>query len=414
MGTATYHQIAIGRLDRLTGALGLAAHHGRFRALVSYLFKGWGDSAVPGQAPYPSSLTNDHSPFEYALSFADMSVAVSLVTEVQAPSPGLLENRQAALAFNERLLPFGVDFERFRRVSELFLPATPEPPFSLFHGLTLRPGSVAGFKLILNPRASGPDRALPIVRDALARLGVKNADATLEKLLRRGDGLDELAYVSLDLSTGPGAEVRVYARHLAATAADLEKTLALFPAHKAGDAVGLCRAVARGAGALAGEPPLTSVAFGHGATAPASAAVDLFIGAQGGPDDAEVSRQIAVYLASLGLDSNRYAQALAGFASRALAGKSGVQSRISFTREAYGPRATVHLCPEVFRTGAAGSSQTRLKGDAGADAPVSAPLGKSTVPSMPARTGSGTNPVGGNARRSTRPPGKARGGNKTG
>jgi hypothetical protein len=131
VGTATYHQIAIGRLERLSGALGLEAHQGRYRALVSYLFRGWGDVPVPEKAPYASALTNDHSPFEYSLSFADMSVDLSLVTEVQASNPGLLSNREAALAFNDRLLPFGVDFERFHRVSELFLPATPEPPFSL-------------------------------------------------------------------------------------------------------------------------------------------------------------------------------------------------------------------------------------------------------------------------------------------
>jgi hypothetical protein len=379
VGRATYHQIAIGRLERLSSGLGLESHLGRFRALVSYLFRGWGDAPVPEQAPYESALTSDHSPFEYALSFADMSVDLSLVTEVQAANPGLLTNRDAALAFNDRLLPFGVDFERFRRVSELFLPATPEPPFSLWHGLTLRPSSIAGFKVILNPAASGSARALPAVKEALARLDVKNADPTLQKLLRRGEGLDELAYLSIDLSTGPGTEVRVYVRHLAATAADLEKTLSLFPAHRAGDAIALCRAVAQGAGAFTRDPPLTSVAFGHSSTAPSSAAVDVVIGAEGGPDDAEVASRIGLYLASLGLDSNRYARALSSFATRSLGGKAGVQSRVSFTRDAYGPRVAVHLCPEVFRTAAVGASQTRLKGDPAGDVPGSAP-GNATLP----------------------------------
>jgi hypothetical protein len=381
VGTATYHQIAIGRLERLSSGLGLESHQGRFRALVSYLFRGWGDVPVPEQAPYASALTNDHSPFEYSLSFADMSVDLSLVTEVQAPSPSLLANRAAALAFNDRLLPFGVDFERFHRVSELFLPATPEPPFSLWHGLTLRPGSVAGFKVILNPAASGSARALPAVKEALARLDVKNAEPTLQRLLRRGEGLDELAYVSIDLSTGPGAEVRVYVRHLAATASDLEKTLSLFPAHQAGDAVGLCRAVARGAGALTRHPPLTSVAFGHASAVPSSAAVDVIIGADAETDDAEVSARVGLYLASLGLDSNRYAKALASFATRSLGGSAGVQSRVSFTRETYGPRATVHLCPEVFRTAAAvGASQTRLKGEPAGDVPASTAGANAALP----------------------------------
>jgi hypothetical protein len=377
VGTATYHQIAIGRLERLTSALGLESHQGRFRALVSYLFRGWGDTPLPEQPPYPSALTSDHSPFEYALSFSDMNVDLSLVTEVQAANPNLLANREAALAFNDRLLPFGVDLERFHRVSELFLPPTPEPPFSLWHGLTLRP-SVTGFRVILNAAASGSARALASVREALSRLGVKDAKITLEKLLRRGDGLDELAYVSIDLSTGPGAEVRVYARHLAVTPADLEKTLSLFPAHRAADAVGLCRAVARGAGAITGEPPLTSVAFGHGAAAPSSAALDLFIGAEDGPDDAEIARQVTLYLTALGLDASRYARALATFAPRSLAGKAGVQSRISFTRDVHGPRVAVHLCPELFRTGVSGASQTRLKDGATEALPATQRGGKKT------------------------------------
>jgi hypothetical protein len=393
VGTATYHQIAIGRLDSLSIGLGLESHRGRFRALVSYLFRGWGDVPIPERAPYASALTSDHSPFEYSLSFVDMNVELSLVAEVQAPKPSLLANRDAALEFNERLLPFGVDFERFDRVSTLFLPATPEPPFSLWHGLTLRPGSVAGFKVILNAGASGSARALPIVREALARLGVTNAEPTLEKLLRRGEGLDELAYLSIDLSSGPGAEVRVYVRHLAASPAELEKTLSLFPAHRAGDAVGLCRAVARGAGALTRNPPLTSVAFGYNASAPSSAAVDMIIGADDGPSDADVSREIAVYLASLGLDSNRYGRALSSFATRSLADRGGVQGRVSFSRESFGPRATVSLCPEVFRTRTAGASQTRLKADAAGEVPASAP-GNTTLPAVPAQRGSGKNPIG--------------------
>jgi hypothetical protein len=414
VGMATYHQIAIGRLDRLSSGLGLEAHHGRFRALVSYLFKGWGDVPVPEQAPYASALTNDHSPFEYSLAFADMSVDLSLVTEVQAPSPSLIANRTAALAFNDRLLPFGVDFERFRRVSELFLPATPEPPFSLWHGLTLRPGSVAGFKLILNPAASGAARALETVREALARLDVKNANPTLEKLLRRGEGLDELAYVSIDLSTGPGAEVRVYVRHLAATAADLEKTSSLFPAHRAGDAIGLCRAVVKGAGAFARNPPLTSVAFGHGSAAPSAAAMDVFIAADGGSDDADMSARIGLYLSSLNLDANRYAKALAGFATRSLSRGPGVQSRVSFTRDAYGPRVGINLCPEVFRTPAVGASQTRLKGDPAGEVPAGAPGGEPTLPAVPVRTGSGQNVIGDGPGGTGTPSSAARSGKKAG
>jgi hypothetical protein len=414
VGTATYHQIAIERLESLSSGLGLESHRGRFRALVSYLFRGWGDVPVPERAPYASALTSDHSPFEYSLSFADMNVNLSLIAEVQALKPSLLANRDAALEFNERLLPFGVDFERFHRVANLFFPATPEPPFSLWHGLTLRPGSVAGFKVIVNAAASGSARAPSIVREALAALGVTNAEPALEKLLRRGDGLDELAYVSIDLSSGPGAEVRVYVRHLAASAAELEKTLSLFPAHRAGDAIGLCRAVARSAGALTRNPPLTSVAFGHGSAAPSSAAVDVIIGADDASSDADLSREIAVYLASLGLDSNRYARALTTFATRNLADRGGVQGRVSFSRESFGARATVSLCPEVFRTRVAGASQTRLKTDAAADVPAGAPSDNTTLPALPAQRGSGKNPVGSGVGRTDVAGGAARTGKKVG
>jgi hypothetical protein len=331
---------------------------------VSWLFRGWGDLPVPEQAPYPSALTGDHSPFEYSLSFAGVGAELSLRIEAQAATPSLAANRDAALAFNERLLPFGVDFDRFQRVTDLFLPATFEPPFSLWHELTLRPGAGAGFKLHLNPGAAGAARALPIVKEALARLNVKKAEPVLEMLLRRGEGLDELACVSLDLSSGPGAEVRVYVRHLSVSVADLERTLSYFPAHEVGDAVGLCRSLARGEGLFTANPPLTSVAFGHGGSAPSSAALDLFLGKEGGPDDGELSRQITLYLASLGLDSNAYARALSSFAPRSLAGKAGIQSRVSFKREAQGPRATVHLSPEVFKSAVVGSSQTRLRGGA--------------------------------------------------
>jgi hypothetical protein len=74
----------------------------------------------------------------------------------------------------------------------------------------------------------------------------------------------------------------------------------------------------------------------------------------------------------------------------------------------------VHLCPEVFRTGTVGASQTRLKSDATFDATASAAGGNPTLPAMPRRSGSGRNPMGEDEGRTDIPPGASRGGKKAG
>src|SRR4030095_4747572 len=99
----TFHQSAQAQLRKLCGALGLTADQSRFETLLSWMFKGWGELEIPQQAPYPSAIGDDHSPFEFSVAFGPNDVELRLLLEAQGEPPSLMTNRDAAVAFNRRL-----------------------------------------------------------------------------------------------------------------------------------------------------------------------------------------------------------------------------------------------------------------------------------------------------------------------
>jgi hypothetical protein len=322
--------------------------------------KGWGDTQVTDRAPYPSMVGDDHSPFEYSLAFGGFSVELRLLLEAQAAAPDLIANRDAAVAFNDRLRPLGVDLDRFHKIQELFLPEIPEPPFTLWHALSLRPGAGADFKIYLNPQARGRDRAPALVQEAMARLGFPAGSTFFDTFARRGDELDELAYFSLDLSGGPNARVKVYFRHHGVTALEMEKAFSNVSAHRAGDVEDFCRIIADASGPFVRKAPTSCLSFAGNSMAPVAATFHFPI-AHYVDDDALAFRRVTQLLSTHGLDSNAYGRALNAFTPRPLAGQAGVQSYVSYRREPSGMRATVYLSPELFRGGVTATSHTRLK-----------------------------------------------------
>ena len=356
----TFHQNAQAQLRKLCAALGLTGDQSRFETLLSWMFKGWGELAIPEQVRFPSAIGDDHSPFEFSVAFGPNDVELRLLLEAQGEPPSLIANRDAALAFNRRLAPMGVSFERFTKVHDLFMPNVPSSPFTLWHAVGMRAGRAADFKIYLNPQVRGPAEAWDTVTEALGRLGLSNVVPTLRKAMGRGSDVDLLAYFSLDLSEAPTSRVKIYFQHLHATAAEVERVFALAPTSQPGDVLSFCRAVAGSIGPFSRKAVSTCLSFVQGNDQPTAATFHLPI-AHYVDRDSETVTRVQSFMHSVGLSDAPYTRALSAFAPRALAAGAGVQSYASFRREPNGIRVTAYLSPELFRARATNVSHQRLK-----------------------------------------------------
>ncbi len=359
---ASYSEVGEYLLGKLCTSLDLRSELPEFSAMQRFLFQGWGDTKVPSEAPYASLIGDDHSPFEYSVAFGGRGLELRILFEVQAAVPGAMANCRAALALNERLAEhYGTSLARFSAVQDLFLSNTTSSGFSLWHGVRFSADN-PDFKVYMNPQAFGPQRALPLVREALARLELHAAIPIVEHVIGSRGGRDSLNYFSLDLSGEESARVKVYFRHAQATPRDIEKLFAGCAMHQPGDVVEFTRAMVGHEGFLGGKPVTSCFAFTRDADGPSAVTYHLPI-AHYAPDDATAVQRSVAYLSAhdQAAAAERFAAAVAAFAPRALDCGVGVQSYASYRREPTGIRFTAYLSPELFREAQGYRSGSRLR-----------------------------------------------------
>jgi len=348
-------------LERLCKGLGIDDSCQEFQAVQDFCLQDWGKQEIPSRAGYPSSIGDDHSPFEYSVAFGTQQTELRLLVETQGEAPGAISNQHAALAFNGQLAQrFAANFERFDAIKDLFLPESPRPPFSLWHAVCLDPGHKHEFKVYLNPQVRGPKRANAIVAEALKRLGLSTARDVVESIASREGNCGVLNYFSLDLSSAPGARVKIYFQHTHASAQQLERTFLLSPTHRAGDIAEFCQALVGNEGPYTKKPVTSCFSFVQGVDGPTAATFHLPI-AHYVESDLITTERAAKYLASKRLDAEGYVRMMHAFAMRPLQDAAGIQSYASFRRDVSGTRFTAYLSPELFCDANAHSSGLRLK-----------------------------------------------------
>lgn len=344
----TFSEVSRTKLTRLAEGLGLAHVLPQIKPVHDFLLGDWGGLPVGTYPTYPCRIGDDHSPFEYSVAFAPEGIELRLLFETQARISSLHANREAALAFHERLTThFGLPRDRFQAVRELFLPPEPRPPFTLWHAVIFREGRAPDFKIYLNPRARGRDHANATVFEALRRLGFADGKALIETAAVR-KGADAIHYFSLDLAHTADARVKVYFRHDGATAQEVEDVFALASTHRAGDVIEFCETIAGHAGPFSGKPVTSCFAFTSASKGPKAVTFHLPI-VHYLRNDARIAERIGTYLERHRLPRDRYLRAVNAYAGRPLADGLGVQSYASFRREASGIRFTAYLCPELYR-----------------------------------------------------------------
>jgi len=354
-------RMAIPRLERLCEALGMASESERIVGVFRRLVSPWGETPSLDAPSWLSEVGDDHTPFEFSAAFGQRNELRILVEPLGNP-PGLVANRDRALSVLEDLAKdHAISFERLRRVEDLFLPNDPQGLFSVWLGVSFFANAPADVKIYLNPEAQGPAKAAQLVEEAMVRLGFSNAwPAIARTIARRGRDLDELKYFSLDLAPRAQSRVKVYARHLAASVADVELAASGARSHRPGDVTEFIAATSgASSGVFAGRPPATCLSFVEGSDEPAVATHHFPVNGGYAANDTEVAQRVVRYMESKGLPAATYQRALAAVAERSPTEGIGLQSYASFRREGEQMRLTVYFPLELYQPGKIASAAPR-------------------------------------------------------
>ncbi|MFI9272058.1 tryptophan dimethylallyltransferase family protein [Kitasatospora sp. NPDC052896] len=204
-----------GQLLRLCEAAGLggADATGYARTLTAALGPAAGRS-LDLPPPTRSFLSDDHTPVEFSISFAaGAAPTLRVLLEPGSGVGGLAQSgRDGLRVVRELARRWDFATDRLDELEDLFFPPSPQGPLALWCALELRSGGVPKVKVYLNPAASGAARAAETVREALRRLGHRQAFTALPEA-------DRLLFFALDLGDWEEPRVKVYTAHHGLSAA---------------------------------------------------------------------------------------------------------------------------------------------------------------------------------------------------
>ncbi len=330
------------RLRNLCRGLGLNAEREQeAQKVMSRFLTRWGDTAI-GRAPrWKSDITDDHSPFEFSLAMDGREPELRILVEAQAERPGLLPSWEAGRALSRALAEeFGMPLDRLNRIEHLFAPTDPTAKFAIWHAVALRADCPPEFKIYLNPQAQGRGSSGNIVARAMALLGFPDAGVP-----RSGRSLDEIKYISLDMSNRPSARIKLYAAHHEATGEDIEAALSPASYYVSGEAADFCMNMAGQEGPYTSLPVQTCLAYAANHESPLMGTVHFPVRSYA-PNDEIVRDRILQYLGEP--TAHIYNKAIESFANRPLSEGVGMQTYASLRQQKGGSRMTVYLSPELY------------------------------------------------------------------
>jgi hypothetical protein len=168
-------------------------------------------------------------------------------------------------------------------------------------------------------------------------------------VLRRGPVLDELKYFALDLSNDAEARVKIYVRHHASTAQDLEVASSAAESYVRDETLDFVRAMAGNEARLNQRAPFTCSSFvGEERAHPLATTIYVPVCAYSN-DDAAVLDRVRTYMDERQMPSSTYESIVWGFANRPLTEGVGMQPWIALRRFDTVTRMTIYLATEANR-----------------------------------------------------------------
>ncbi|MEU3661324.1 tryptophan dimethylallyltransferase family protein [Streptomyces sp. NPDC032940] len=347
-GATTLGAHTSGQLRRLGVVAGLSeADIDTYADLLTETLGPQSDRSLTLPPPNRTFLSDDHTPVEFSLSFQPGAApALRVLLEPGCGADSLAHNGRAGLE-TVRAMAKRWNFTTgpLDAVRDLFLPRSPQGPLALWCALELRPGGVPKVKVYLNPAASGPERTVETVREALHRLGHRKAFATLP-------AADGYPFVALDLGDWEQPRVKVYLRHDGLTAGRAGRLSRMDPGpHPAGiedfflTAAGAATRVAR----LDGRPGLTCHSFTDTGTArPSGFTLHVPVRDYARHDGEALARGVSV-LRRYGVESPVLGRALAAVTGRRPEDGVGLIAYLALAHQRdRAPRVTAYLSSEAY------------------------------------------------------------------
>ena len=233
-----------------------------------------------------------------------------------------------------------MSLDRLKAIEHLFAPTDPRAKFSIWHAVSLRADTAPEFKIYLNPQAQGRGSSGNIVARTLSLLGFPNAVVP-----RSERSLDEIKYISLDMSNRPDARIKLYAAHHDATVSDIEAALRPASYYVRGEATDFCLHMAGQEGPYTELPVQTCLAYAANREEPLMGTVHFPVRSYA-PNDEIVRDRILEYLGEP--TAQLYRKALESFSNRPLNEGVGMQTYASLRQQEGGSRMTVYLSPELY------------------------------------------------------------------
>ncbi|MBC8067923.1 MAG: iron-containing redox enzyme family protein [Deltaproteobacteria bacterium] len=346
---STYEQQALQRLAQLCHANGFDEELSNIADCFHELTAQWGSRTV-GYASnlWRSDVADDHSPYEFSVVFGGRAPELRMLIEAQGEPPNLQNNWRAALALSQHIsATYGVELERHDRIADLFEPG-PNAHLALWHAVAFVRGQAPQFKVYFDAQAQGRWRAPGLVEEALCRLGFVRAWPAIQRIGGRGLTLDELKYLSLDLTGSDEGRVKVYWRHHGATAPELGR---LMGPHgmEAPEVSDFCRRLGGFDGPYAARPVFScTTLLDRKDPKPHATTIYMPIAAYAASDAVAVAR-IGGYLEEHGLDAQRYRATIEDYAERSLTSTSCMQSYVSLQQRRGRRQVTVYFSPEAHQ-----------------------------------------------------------------
>ncbi|WP_225448347.1 tryptophan dimethylallyltransferase family protein [Streptacidiphilus sp. P02-A3a] len=347
-GTLGAH--AVGQLWRLCRVVGLSwADAAAYTEILAEMLGPVAERplGLPPAAPW-SFLSDDRTPVEFSLSFvAGARPTLRMVLEPGGGIGGLEQSGRTGLQVVRELARlWGFDTDRLDELEDLFFPAAPQGPLALWCALELLPGGVPKVKVYLNPAASGPERATATVREALRRLGHRQAFAALPEN-------DRLLFFALDLGQWDEPRVKVYTAHhdLPVAAASGLSRMAGGP--DAAELEAFLRAAVEpgdGHDALLDQRPVQGC---HGFTETVSglpSCYTLYVPIRDyARHDREALDRAVVLLRRYGIDPDRLVSAVGAVTERPLEDGVGLIAYLALAhQQGRAPRVTAYLASEAY------------------------------------------------------------------
>ncbi len=352
-GTAVAHKtladFGAERLANLCEGLGVGAASRQLVELFRALVYPWGSHRIGTVPRYRSNVADDQAPFEFAIAISKGPPEIQAYVDPQGDPPTLSSNQHAArellATVSER---FNVSLERFRAIEGLFLPEDPQPPFSLWLGVSWQPGRNILPKIYLNPQVRGSAEGPELMAEAMERLGLRAAWRSVEQVLSLRDGRDEIGIVALDLEPAGPTRLKIYIRHHRVSVPEVLPVMELTGEFAPRDITTFYSSLSGSQGPFLKKPIASVFAFrDSGSTRPAAVSLEFPIGKY--VENDEVARhRVGRCLRTFGLATDAYERAIHAFAIRPPAARAGIHAHVTLRRLTSGPRVGIYFASQAY------------------------------------------------------------------